>query len=209
LKSLLLNTRKSAIFLVKKGRVIMMRIEFTQHEIDQLECERYNHPHSRVQRKMEVLYLKSHDLPHKTIKEICNISSVTLVEYLKQYIKGGIEELKLRKHQGKPNELEEHAESLEEYFAENPPHSLKEAAAVIKSRTGVNRKSTQVREFLINNGFRYRKTASIPGKALSPDFIEKQKEFKEKELTPVLEEAKAGKREVFLWMPLTLSTDHS
>jgi len=197
------------MFLIKKGRAIMIKIKFTQYEIDQLEYERFNHPHPRVQRKMEVLYLKSHNLPHKMIRKLCNISSVTLVEYLKQYIKGGVEELKLRKHQGKPNELEEHAESLEEYFAENPPHSLKEAAAVIKNRTGIERQLTQVREFLINNGFRYRKTASIPGKALSPDFIETQKEFKEKELAPVLEDAKAGKREVFLWMPLILSTDHS
>jgi len=186
----------------------MIRIEFTQHEIDQLEYERYNHPNPRVQKKMEVLYLKSHSLPHKLIQKLCNISSVTLVEYLKQYTEGGIEELKIRKHQGKRNELQEHTESLEEYFTENPPHSLKEAAAAIEKKTGIKRKLTQVREFLIKNGFRYRKTASIPGKALDSDFVEKQKNFKEKELEPVIEEAKAGKRELFLWMPPISSTVH-
>lgn len=40
----------------------MIRITFTENEIEQLRKERFGHPHARVQRKMETLLLKSEGL---------------------------------------------------------------------------------------------------------------------------------------------------
>ena len=62
---------------------------------------------------------------------------------------------------------------------------------------------TQVREFLKKHKFKYRKTAIVPGKAINKEFINEQELFKKEELEPVLDEAKNGRREVFLWMPPT------
>ncbi|NCD35413.1 MAG: hypothetical protein EOL87_18675 [Spartobacteria bacterium] len=121
---------------------------------------RFNHPSPRVQRKMEALYLKALGFRHKTICRICRISSVTLVEYLREYQEGGIECLKLNLHKGKKSELLEYEESLELILNQNPPQSTKQAAAIIMSHTGVKRGSTQVREFLKHLGFKYRKTAT-------------------------------------------------
>ena len=187
----------------------MINIEFNKSDIDKLDWERYNHPNPNVQRKMEVLYLKSQHLSHKIISKLCNVSSVTLTTYLKQYRDGGIDRLKLRLQRGKTNELNIHVESLEQYFIANPPSSTKEALKVIQDKTGIKRGITQVREFLKRNGFRYRKTAAIPGKAIDDDFIARQNDFKVNKLEPVLNEAKAGIREVFLWMPPTSCKDHS
>jgi hypothetical protein len=36
---------------------------FSEEELKAIEHERYHHPHPHVQRKMEVLWLKSHGLP--------------------------------------------------------------------------------------------------------------------------------------------------
>lgn len=47
----------------------MLQLQFTKEEIEQLAYERYHHPHPRVQKKMEVLYLKSQRLSHQTIKQ--------------------------------------------------------------------------------------------------------------------------------------------
>ena len=187
----------------------MIKIEFKESDIEKLEWERYNHPNPNVQRKMEVLYLKSQNLPHQMISKLCNISSVTLTTYVKQYRDGGIDRLKLRVHKGKTNELNSHAESLEKYFTDNPPTSTKEALKVILDRTGIKRGITQVRDFLKRNGFKYRKTAAIPGKAIDDEFIAKQNDFKVNKLEPILNEAKAGIREIFLWMPPTSYKDHS
>ena len=79
----------------------MIKIEFTSEEIDNLHYERFHYPSPRVQLKMEALYLKSQGLPHGTIQSLCKISSVTLAEYLRQYIAGGINRLKLNLHKGK------------------------------------------------------------------------------------------------------------
>ena len=198
-----------SILTYNRKRDIMIKIKFKQSDIDKLEWERYNHPNPNVQRKMEALYLKSQNLPHKTIARLCNISSVTLTTYLKQYRDGGIDRLKLRLHKGKINEINNHRELLVQYFVDNPPSSTKEALKIILEQTGIKRSITQVREFLKRNGFSYRKTAAIPGKAIDDDFIAKQTEFKENKLDPILDEAKMGTREVFFWMQSTSCKDRS
>ncbi len=187
----------------------MIKIEFTSEEIDNLHHERFHYPSPRVQLKMEALYLKSQGLPHGTIQSLCKISSVTLAEYLRQYITGSIERLKLNLHKGKSSELQPHQESLKEIFMGNPPRSTKEAAQVIKEHTGIERKLTQVREFMKRMGFQYRKVAAIPGKVVADGLAEKQDQFKANDLEPRLEEARSGEREVFFWTPPTLSTGHS
>lgn len=196
-------------FIINGDTISMIKVEFTESSIKELEWERYNHPNPNVQKKMEVLYLKSQGLPHNMIAKLCNISSVTLTEYLKQYRVGGINRLKLRVHKGNVSKLNDHTESLEKYFIENPPASVNEARQYIMDKTGIKRGLTQVREFLKKNGFKYRKTAVIPGKAIDDEFIAKQNNFKKNELEPILEEAKKGNQDVFLWMPPTLSKDHS
>ena len=74
----------------------MINIEFTPEEVDALELERYHHPDPKVQKKMEVLYLKSQQLTHRDICRVCRISEPTLVTYLKHSQEGGIDQLKKR-----------------------------------------------------------------------------------------------------------------
>jgi hypothetical protein len=75
-------------------RFTVINIEFTPDTIDALEYERYHYPDPKVQKKMEVLYLKSQRLEHQTICRLCRLTEPTLVAYLKQYQEGGIEQLK-------------------------------------------------------------------------------------------------------------------
>ena len=50
----------------------MIHIEFTEEQINELRHERYSHPHPRVQRKMEALFLKSQGLTlHRTFHFRC------------------------------------------------------------------------------------------------------------------------------------------
>ncbi|MDM8569563.1 hypothetical protein QUF50_08665 [Thiotrichales bacterium HSG1] len=51
----------------------MIRIEFSQKEIDALDKERYHYPHPMVQKRMEALFLKSQGYKHKDICCICRI----------------------------------------------------------------------------------------------------------------------------------------
>ncbi len=70
---------------------MMMTIEFSEADIEALDHERFNHPHPKVRRKMEALYLKANGLKHHEICRLCAISKHPLVTWLKQYTLGGIE----------------------------------------------------------------------------------------------------------------------
>lgn len=55
----------------------MVKLELTEAEQQSLHYERYHHPHPRVQRKMEALWLKSQGVAHREISRLTGISSTT------------------------------------------------------------------------------------------------------------------------------------
>jgi transposase len=170
----------------------MIHIDFTPSDIDALHHERFHHPHPRVQLKMEVVYLKSQGLAHKDICRLARISENTLRTYLGQYQQGGVERLKRTDWAGTASELDEHADTLEDYFRKNPPRSTAEAAAAIERLTGIRRGLTQVREFLGKAGLKFRKLGMIPAKADADE----QAKFLDEKLSPRLRQARRLKRVV-------------
>ena len=57
----------------------MIYLEFSEEEQQALYYERFHHPHPRVQRKMETLWLKSQKLPHYQISKLVGISRFNLI----------------------------------------------------------------------------------------------------------------------------------
>jgi transposase len=128
-----------------------IHLEFTPEIIEALNYERFHHPVPLVQRRMEVLWLKSHGLPHAQLAQLGGVSETTMREYFQLYQDGGVEGLKQVNFYRPESELVQHATSLEDYFRQNPPASIKEAPSEIESLTGIRRSETQVREFLKKN----------------------------------------------------------
>jgi transposase len=170
----------------------MILIDFTPQDIDALHHQRFHHPHPRVQVRMEAVYLKSQGLPHQEICRLTRITENTLRSYLRQYQEGGIERLKRLDWAGTTSELDEHRQSLEDYFRENPPRSTAEAAAAIERLTGIRRGQTQVRRFLTGMGLKFRKLGMIPAKADADE----QAEFLDEKLWPRLRQAQRLRRVV-------------
>ena len=127
------------------------RLEFTSEIREVLNYERYHHPVPLVQRRMEVLWLKSHDLPHALIAKLAGISENTLRDYFQLYLEGGVEKLKEVDFYRPESPLVPHTTSLEAYFREHPPATIKEAQSEIQTLTGIRRSETQVAEFLKKN----------------------------------------------------------
>ena len=171
----------------------MINIDFTEEETKTLDYERYHHPHPRVQRRMEALWLKSQNMSHKQICRITGISPNTLTGYLRKYQEHGIEGLKEVNFYQPQGELRRYTTTIETYFREHPPASVKEAMAKIEELTGIKRSENRVRAFLKSIGMAPRKVGMIPAKADT----EEQERFITEELEPRLEEAKSGKRVVF------------
>ena len=183
----------------------MIKLTFTAKDNEALEAERYTHPHPKVQRKMEALYLKSLKLEHPLICQICRIEEPTLVRYLRAYEKEGITGLKRLGYAGQPSQLRSHKDSLEEHFRQHPPATSAEAQNAIEQLTGVRRSPTQVREFLHRLGMKHRKTGFVPGPSDTPEKQAEQAAFVKKTSPPNWPKPKRAGGWFFSWMPLILS----
>lgn len=159
----------------------MIKLTFTTEAIEQLHYERFHHPHPRVQRKMEALYLKSQGYPHWEIAQLIRVTEPTLLSYFRDYQRGGIAQLKELTFYRPQSELKQHQQSLETYFRAHPPKTLAQAAAKIEELTGMVRSREQVRQFLKGMGMSCRRVGVLPAKADA----EAQEEFLKKTRTSV------------------------
>src|SRR3954469_11032212 len=178
----------------------MRTITFSAEDRRDLAHDRYHHPDPRVQRKMEVLWLKSHGLDHDAIAAYADVSRRTVQRYLDESLEGGLPRLRRGRSHHPRSALVEHQASLEEYFRQHPPRSIKQARAIIEQRTGVRRGLSQVRHFLKDRlGLRWRQVGAIPvpPKKTVQEHARDQAAFVEQELEPRLEQARRGQRQVY------------
>jgi transposase len=177
----------------------MRLIRFSAEDRRALIHDRFHHPDPRVQRKMEVLWLKSHGLNHDEIAAYADVSLRTVQRYLDEYLEGGVERLRRCPQRPTKGALAEHQDSLEEYFQKHPVRSAKQAQAIIERQTGIRRGLTQVRHFLKDRlGLRWRKTGAIPvpPKKTVEEHAREQDTFLWEKLEPRLKQARRGRRQV-------------
>src|SRR3954451_11360008 len=178
----------------------MRTFTFTAEDLRDLAHDRYHHPAPRVQRKREVLWLKSHELSHDDIAAYADVSRRTVQRYLDEYFEGGLPRLRRCRGNHPQSLLVEHQDSLEEYFREHPPRSVKQARAIIEQHTGVRRGLSQVRHFLKDRlGLRWRKVGAIPvpPNETVQEHAREQAAFVEQKREPRLEQARRGQRQVY------------
>ena len=118
---------------------IMIKIEITEGDIKALNHERYHHPHPRVQRKMEALWLKSQGEPHNKIAQLTGVSINVVTQYIKEYQAGGIEKSKELNFYRPESKLSGHKQTIEDYFRKHPPATIKESMSAIEKLTGLKR----------------------------------------------------------------------
>jgi len=123
---------------------------FPEDVVETLREERLNHPNPEVRRKLDVLFLKSQEIPHVEIVRLTGLSKRTVQRYLDQYLRDGIEGLTTIRRHRPTSKLMDHFDLLRDYFKEHPPATVVQAQADIERLTGLRRGQTQVRAFLKN-----------------------------------------------------------
>jgi transposase len=127
----------------------MAQLTFSEADQQALHNQRFEHPHPRVQQRMEVLWLISQGLIYLEVARLAGVSEATVDRYVAIYRQGGLEALhQLNWGKSSVSELMQHRDTLEDSFRKNPPHTVAEACQRIKDETGIERKPTQVRAFL-------------------------------------------------------------
>lgn len=142
---------------------------------------------------MDVLLLKSYKLPHHLIASIAGCCENTIRSYFSEYEEGGLERLKQLNFYMPQSKLVGKKDEIKALFENEPPATLKQAAAAIEKLTGIKRSLSQIQKFLLGHGMKRRKVGSIPAKADT----EKQKQFMHETMEPRLQEARENKRVVY------------
>jgi transposase len=177
----------------------MREITFSEADVQALAHERYHHPDPRVQRHLEILWLKYHGFSHDRIATLAGCSRSTVQRTLSAYAEGGLDLIRRLPTWQSRSRLDDHRLCLEEAFDKRPPRSVKEARQQIEQHTGIRRGLTQVRHFLRRLGLKPRKVAAIPvpPKSTLADHVKTQADFLTKQLQPRLEEARQGRRQLY------------
>jgi len=115
----------------------MVSVHFTDEDRQALNYERFHYPDPRVQQKIEALWLVSQGLDRGEVARLAGISVRTVRRYVKRYKRGGIEALKRSDYHKPQSELDQHAQTLKEYFEKKPPSTVKQAQAAIETLTGI------------------------------------------------------------------------
>ena len=176
----------------------MREIIFPEADVQAIAQDRYHHPDPRVQRRMEILWLKHHGLSHERIATLAGVSRSTVQRTLSAYLEGGLERIREVPVKDGRSVLDDHRASLEELLTKQPPRSVKQARHLIFQHTGIRRGLTQVRLFLHRVGLKPRKVAAIPvpPKSTLEEHAKNQAEFLKTELEPRLEQARQGLRQL-------------
>jgi transposase len=177
----------------------MRKIEFLEETVNELDRERFEHPHPEVRRRMMVVWLWSQGFNQQNCAIVGGISERTVRRYLDGFEEGGLAWLRALRWGGPTQRLASQVDTLEEEFTKNPPWSVAEALERIKALTGIDLKPTQVRTFLHSLGLKWRKIAAIPvpPKKTIEEHVATQQEFLDHKLEPALAEAQAEERHVF------------
>ena len=146
--------------------IIMLLINLSEAETQELNYKRYYYPCPIIQKRMHAVYIKSIcGISNEAVGKLVDLDRDTVSLCIKTYIEGGIEALCFFNYGTNKSELEEYSESILESLKQRPPMSLKEAKARIEEMTGIDRSITQISTFIQSHGLRYIKAGHIPAKA--------------------------------------------
>ena len=110
----------------------MVKMEFTEDEINELYHEFMGHPAGATKKKLHVVYLKSLNLSHQDIALIARVAPDTVTRYLQEYNEGGLTAISIVRTFKPSSKLLPHKKEIKLLFQSNPPHTVSEAVFEIE-----------------------------------------------------------------------------
>jgi transposase len=72
----------------------MIKVKFSEQDLKNSEHDRFNHPVLRVQRRMEVFWLKKQGLSHNQISTLSGVCVNAVAKYLRIFRDGDLDEIR-------------------------------------------------------------------------------------------------------------------
>ncbi|MCZ2342880.1 MAG: helix-turn-helix domain-containing protein [Bacteroidales bacterium] len=111
---------------------------------------------------MLVLWLLHCGLTRAKAAEVAELGRATVQRYVAAYRDGGLDGLRQWNVTGPVSDLVAHTATIRESLTQSPVRTIAEVCDRIASRTGIERKPTQVRKFLAGMGFRWQRIRAVP-----------------------------------------------
>lgn len=167
--------------------------ELSAAEYQFAKYEKDNYPVPSIRKRFNAIYLTHHGYSREETSKIACVHRNSVKTYIKLVNTGGLESLTQLNYKPAKSALLAHKSSIEAEFKAKPPRCSEEASARIETMTGIKLSASRVRVFMHRIGMTCCKAGHIPAKADA----EKQANFKENILEPLIELAKNGKCHLF------------
>lgn len=145
----------------------MRRFDVPPPVLADIAADRFHHPSSKVQRRMEVLWLTANGVTRADVIRLSGASRASVQRYLDTYRDGGLDAVRQLRYVVPTSALAPHAPTLEAHFRDHPPRTTADAQAIIERLTGIRRGLTQVRLFLKKDRPRVPQGPGRPGQGRS------------------------------------------
>lgn len=140
-----------------------LRFELTDDEQRIVLSERESHPNGCVRRRLWTLWLLHCGLKREQAAKILGVACSTVQRDVWTYRTGGLEVLRKSGREYQPtSELAKHQDQIRQSLEQQPARTIAEAGQRIAVLTGVERKPTQVRRFLMGLGLKWQRVRAIP-----------------------------------------------
>jgi transposase len=171
----------------------MLTLQLSEADIAAAKYDRINNPIKAIRKRMDAIYWVHQGYSRQEAADLSGIHRNSVSNYIKAYNKGGLEALKKFDYKGTASILMRQRITLEEYFKQHPPRTAKEARARVEELTGTKLSVDEVRRFMHKIGMKPLKTGHVPAKADA----QKQQDFLDKKLIPLIEKAMNGECRLF------------
>lgn len=138
------------------------KVELTPDEQVIVNEERIMHPNLSIRQRMLIIWLLHQGLGRQKAANIVQVERITVQRAVAAFRKGGLDGLRKWEAHGPVSEMAGFREIIRKSLEEKPARTVAEAAERIKELTGLERKPTQVRKFLKDMGFEWKRTRALP-----------------------------------------------
>jgi transposase len=140
-----------------------LRIALTEDEQRIVQAERESHPKACVRRRLSVLWLLHCGLKREQAARVVGVAVSSVQRDVSLYGRGGLEALRMAGREYQPtSELARHQDVIRQSLEQQPARTIAEACQRIQELTGVERRPTQVRQFLKGLGLKWQRVRAIP-----------------------------------------------
>ena len=139
-----------------------LKFDLTEAEIAVVLEERHSHPTRSIRERMNVVWLLHKGTQREQAAELANVSRSTVQRVVRTFRQDRLDGVRKWEANGPVSELEPFRDIIRKSLEERPARTVAEAAERIAELTGLKRKPTQVRKFLKDMGFGWKRTRAMP-----------------------------------------------